>query len=206
MDPSARGGMLSYPAAGESTVRNLYEEFVWFSVQKRRHPWNRLLARLPPEEYAQLLPHLETARVRARRALSRLNTPPPEVHFPDDGVCVISDLTRDGRTSGVALVGKEDDRLAHARPRSVARHDGDMIERAPCWFMLTRVRGHRHRPSPAGVPAPSAMQRSALRSPRGKNRILARLPASEYRRISSVMTSCSRRSRWRACWVFAGRP
>lgn len=68
---------------------------------------NRLLAQLPSEEYAQLLPHLETVRFRARRALVRPSASPSKVYFPADGVCVISYVTRDGRTTGVALVGKE---------------------------------------------------------------------------------------------------
>ena len=68
---------------------------------------NRLLAQLPSGEYAQLLPHLETVRFRARRSLVRPGASPPKVYFPGDGVCVISYVTRDGRTTGVALVGKE---------------------------------------------------------------------------------------------------
>ena len=68
---------------------------------------NRLLARLPQHEYAELLPHLETVRFRARRALVKAHASKPKVYFPADGLCVISYVTRDGRTTGVALVGKE---------------------------------------------------------------------------------------------------
>lgn len=68
---------------------------------------NKLLARLPGDEYQSLLPYLETIRLRPRRVLLRPHEPPDKIYFLGGGVCSISYVTEDGRTAGVAVVGNE---------------------------------------------------------------------------------------------------
>jgi CRP-like cAMP-binding protein len=110
---------------------------------------NRLLARLPDDEYAELLPYLKTVRFRARRAVVRLHTPPAKVYFPGDGVCLMSCVTQDGRTTGVALVGKEgmidsralDGDLSRGMTVTamIAERDAQMIDAAILGRAVTRL-------------------------------------------------------------------
>jgi CRP-like cAMP-binding protein len=77
-----------------------------FRHVKERSP-NKLLARLPADEYRHLLPHLETVALCAKRVLLRPNVPVPKVYFPGGGVCSLTTVTTEGDMAGVALVGNE---------------------------------------------------------------------------------------------------
>lgn len=68
---------------------------------------NKLLARLPPDDYQRLLPDLETIHPRPKDVLLRAHVPARKLYFLAGGVCSITQLTADGQMAGVALVGNE---------------------------------------------------------------------------------------------------
>jgi CRP-like cAMP-binding protein len=68
---------------------------------------NRLLARLPADDYRGLLPDLQTITVRPGLVLLKRDTPVQKVYFPGGGVCSIAIATADGQVAGVALIGNE---------------------------------------------------------------------------------------------------
>jgi CRP-like cAMP-binding protein len=68
---------------------------------------NRLLARLPADDYRRLLPDLQTITVRPGLVLLNRDTPVQKVYFLGGGVCSIAVATADGQVAGVALIGNE---------------------------------------------------------------------------------------------------
>jgi CRP-like cAMP-binding protein len=68
---------------------------------------NRLLARLPSDEYRRLLPDLEMVRIRSKRVLLKPQVPVRKVYFLAGGVCSITHVMADGQMAGVAIVGNE---------------------------------------------------------------------------------------------------
>lgn len=68
---------------------------------------NKLLARLPPDDYRRLLPDLETIRLRSKRVLLKPHVSAQKIYFLAGGVCSITQVTADGQMAGVALVGNE---------------------------------------------------------------------------------------------------
>ena len=68
---------------------------------------NKLLARLPADDYQRLLPELETVHLRAKDVLLKPHLPAQKVHFLAGGVCSIAQVTADGQMAGVAMVGNE---------------------------------------------------------------------------------------------------
>jgi CRP-like cAMP-binding protein len=68
---------------------------------------NKLLARLPPDDYRRLLPVLDTIRLRPKRMLLKPHVPVRRIYFLAGGVCSLSQVTADGQMAGVALVGNE---------------------------------------------------------------------------------------------------
>jgi CRP-like cAMP-binding protein len=68
---------------------------------------NRLLARLPPDDYRGLLPDLETIRLRPQRVLLKPHEQARKIYFPAGGVCSIIQVMADGQSAGVAIVGNE---------------------------------------------------------------------------------------------------
>ena len=68
---------------------------------------NKLLARLPPDDYQRLLPNLETIHLRPKRVLLRAHVPVRKIYFLAGGVCSITQVTADGQMAGVAIVGNE---------------------------------------------------------------------------------------------------
>jgi CRP-like cAMP-binding protein len=70
-------------------------------------PLNKLLARLPPDEYRRLLPDLETIHLRPKRVLLKPHAPVRKLYFLSGGVSSITQVTADGQMAGVALVGNE---------------------------------------------------------------------------------------------------
>ena len=87
------------------------------SIQDRRgqecrrlaiaHSPNKLLARLPPDEYRRLLPDLATIHLRPKRVLLKPHVAVRKLYFLAGGVCSITQVTADGQMAGVALVGNE---------------------------------------------------------------------------------------------------
>lgn len=68
---------------------------------------NKLLARLPPDDYRRLLPDLDTVSLRHRRVLLTPRTPTQKIYFLGGGVCSITTVTADGQMAGVAMIGNE---------------------------------------------------------------------------------------------------
>jgi CRP-like cAMP-binding protein len=68
---------------------------------------NKLLARLPGNEYRTLLPHLKTIHLRPKRVLLKPGAPTEKIYFLAGGVCSITYATADGQTAGVAMIGNE---------------------------------------------------------------------------------------------------
>jgi CRP-like cAMP-binding protein len=77
------------------------------SGQEARPLRNRLLAELPPEEDAQLRPHLERVSLGVKDVLYEPYQPIPSIYFPETGVLSIVAIMGDGKTSEVGLVGPE---------------------------------------------------------------------------------------------------
>jgi CRP-like cAMP-binding protein len=68
---------------------------------------NRLLAALPADEAARLLPDLSEISLELHRKLELPNTPATHVYFPWGGVCSLTTAMRDGRLVEVGTIGNE---------------------------------------------------------------------------------------------------
>lgn len=68
---------------------------------------NRLLAALPPAEYARLAPHLERVVLGVRDILYDVEQPIAHVYFPEAMVGSIISLMADGSSVETATVGRE---------------------------------------------------------------------------------------------------
>lgn len=68
---------------------------------------NKLLARLPADDYQRLLPDLRTISVRPKLVLIKPDVPVQQIYFLGGGVCSITRVTADGQVAGVAIVGNE---------------------------------------------------------------------------------------------------
>ncbi len=70
-------------------------------------PGNRLLAALPPREYARLRRHLEPVRLAMGDVLHHPGQPVPHVHFPVSSVLSLLAVLHEGGGVEVGLVGPE---------------------------------------------------------------------------------------------------
>ena len=70
-------------------------------------PPNKLLARLPAEDYRRLAPSLEAVRLSSKSVLHAPGVPLQRVYFPGGGVCSIACMMADGEMVDVAAVGNE---------------------------------------------------------------------------------------------------
>jgi len=68
---------------------------------------NRLLARLPPEEYQRLLPRLKLVPLELKHVLYEARSPIDYAYFPNRGVLAALTVMEDGRPIEVATVGDE---------------------------------------------------------------------------------------------------
>lgn len=68
---------------------------------------NRLLAILPSEEYARLLPYLETVTLPLKQVLYESKNLIEHVYFPNHGVISLLTILDDGTAAEVGLVGNE---------------------------------------------------------------------------------------------------
>lgn len=78
------------------------------AVQKAGWPGgNLILAAVPPEERARLLPHIELASLEARRQLHAADERIAWLYFPASAVVAAFGVSRKGATTHYALVGSE---------------------------------------------------------------------------------------------------
>lgn len=68
---------------------------------------NRLLAALPSEEYARLLPYLETVSLPFKQVLYESRKLIEQVYFPNHGIVSLLTILEDGTAAEVGLVGNE---------------------------------------------------------------------------------------------------
>src|SRR5271157_911413 len=68
---------------------------------------NRLLARLPPEEYQRLLPRLQVVPLALKHVLYEVRSPIDYAYFPNRGVISALTVMEDGRAIEVATIGDE---------------------------------------------------------------------------------------------------
>src|ERR1700730_1707889 len=68
---------------------------------------NRLLARLPPEEYQRLLPRLQVVTLALKHVLYEARSPIDYAYFPTQGVVSALTVMEDGRAIEVATIGDE---------------------------------------------------------------------------------------------------
>jgi CRP-like cAMP-binding protein len=73
----------------------------------RSHSPNRLLARLPADDYERLLPSLENVHLQRERVLVDPHLPVRKIYFPGGGLSAITIATAAGESAGVAYVGNE---------------------------------------------------------------------------------------------------
>src|SRR4029077_4801786 len=73
----------------------------------RSETGNRLLDRLPKEEYERLVPLLELVSLAAEQNLYGVNGPIPHVYFPKTGMISVVILLEDGRQVESGTVGNE---------------------------------------------------------------------------------------------------
>jgi CRP-like cAMP-binding protein len=96
-DPTARaylnGGLVLH-ASGPPPVIRLHER-------------NRLLAALPAEDYATLLPQLRPVQLKARQRLALPDEPLDCVYFPRDSAVSMLVVMQDGKAVESAAVGNE---------------------------------------------------------------------------------------------------
>jgi len=70
-------------------------------------PANRLLALLPPRDYARLRPHLQPIPLQYRRSLYRAHKPIEFVYFIETGVGSLVNTMANGEASEVGTIGNE---------------------------------------------------------------------------------------------------
>jgi CRP-like cAMP-binding protein len=70
-------------------------------------PGNRLLARLPQEDYQRLLPHLRSVSLEFKAVLHEARSPIDYIYFPVTGVTSTLTIMQDGNAIEVATVGNE---------------------------------------------------------------------------------------------------
>ena len=70
-------------------------------------PGNRLLARLPPEEYQRLLPRLQLVPLALKHVLYEARSSIDYAYFPNRGVVSALTVMEDGRAIEVAMIGDE---------------------------------------------------------------------------------------------------
>jgi CRP-like cAMP-binding protein len=70
-------------------------------------PANRLLALLPPKDYARLRPHLEPVTLKYRQSLYRANRPIQFVYFIETGVGSLVNTMANGDAAEVGTIGNE---------------------------------------------------------------------------------------------------
>ncbi len=68
---------------------------------------NRLLASLPPDEYALLVPHLKTMPLEVKQIVGRVHATIDYVFFPLSGIISAMTVMQDGRAIEVATIGNE---------------------------------------------------------------------------------------------------
>src|SRR5580693_10775133 len=68
---------------------------------------NRLLARLPPQEYQRLLPRLQVVPLALKHVLFEARSPIDYAYFPNRGVVSALTVMEDGRAIEVATIGDE---------------------------------------------------------------------------------------------------
>ena len=68
---------------------------------------NRLLAALPPAEYARIRPHLSTVQLEQKHQVALPNQPIEAVYFPIDSVTSVLAVTSDGGRIEIATIGNE---------------------------------------------------------------------------------------------------
>jgi CRP-like cAMP-binding protein len=73
----------------------------------RSESQNRLLAALPPEVYARLLPHLETVALGVKDMAYAANEPIEHVYFPINGVISLVIFMENDQAVEVGTIGKE---------------------------------------------------------------------------------------------------
>jgi CRP-like cAMP-binding protein len=74
---------------------------------ERPESQNRLLAALPPEVSARLLPHLETVALGLKDIVYAANEPIEHVYFPINGMISMVSLMEDGQAVEVGTIGNE---------------------------------------------------------------------------------------------------
>jgi CRP-like cAMP-binding protein len=70
-------------------------------------PKNKLIACLPPDDFARLRPYLKTVSFKRREVIHRRNEPIRRVVFPNGGVASVTTAMKNGTMVEVATVGDE---------------------------------------------------------------------------------------------------
>lgn len=68
---------------------------------------NHLLAALPAKEYNSLLPHLEHVPMPMDHVLYDVGSPMHHIYFPTDAIVSLLNVTEDGGSTEIAMVGNE---------------------------------------------------------------------------------------------------
>jgi CRP-like cAMP-binding protein len=68
---------------------------------------NKLIACLPPEDFARLQPYLKTVRFKRKEVIHRRNEPTRRVVFPNGGVASVTTAMKSGAMVEIATVGDE---------------------------------------------------------------------------------------------------
>ena len=74
---------------------------------RRNRPCNRLLSRLPDEDFERLAPHLRALPLTNKLVLQRPNEQIHEIVFPEGGVVSVTTMMLDGSAVEVATIGAE---------------------------------------------------------------------------------------------------
>jgi hypothetical protein len=70
-------------------------------------PSNKLLARLPDDDYRRLDPLFESVKLPGKSVLHSPGAPLQRVYFPEGGVCSTTCMMADGDVVDVAIIGNE---------------------------------------------------------------------------------------------------
>jgi len=88
-------------------VSSIVTNFVPSEGSRGSAPGNRLLALLPEQELARLLPLMTRVSLTRKQVLHKAGEPIRQIYFPNDGVCSMTTVMSDGRMVEVATIGNE---------------------------------------------------------------------------------------------------
>lgn len=98
------------------------------STEPRPSIKNRILGRLPEEEYLRLAPHLEAVQLTLGRTIHPANEPISHIYFPENSMISLVSNMANGSTVEVGVVGREGAAGIHALMGAESSQNESMVQ------------------------------------------------------------------------------